>query len=99
MIFELNKGGPNTGDTEMYDAESDTWNIIASNEEMKGAIWMSAVNFHNTILAFGGSWQGVEHSAHGDVYRLVKHNNVFTWHKNENGLLHIRAQHTSITRG
>jgi len=90
--------GQNNGNTEMYDAETDKWNIIASNEEMKGAVWMSTVNFHNTIFAFGGSWQGVDGSMHDDIYRLVKAKNVFTWHKNERGLLHKRSQHTSITR-
>ena len=83
----------------MYDVKTDTWSVIASNDEMTGAIWMSAVNFRGTVFAFGGQWQGVDDSASEDVYRLTNNHNVFNWHKNESGLMSKRTQHTSITRG
>ena len=52
----------------MYEVKTDTWSVIASNDEMTGAIWMSAVNFRGTVFAFGGQWQGVDDSASEDVY-------------------------------
>ena len=83
----------------MYDAETDSWSIIAENDEMLGHIHMSVVSFHGSILAFGGNTNGEDNSSTKMVWQLAKRKDVWSWDEFKETLMVPRTQHTSITKG
>ena len=82
--------------TELYDAESNQWNVIAINPEMAGYEHFSVVYLHSSTMVFGGIQNEVESR---DVYRLNLKNGVYTWKVNDEKLLEPRQHHTTIKHG
>ena len=83
----------------MYDAETDTWSVIATNEEMSHLINFSAVNYGNAaIFAFGGI-NNQDKQESDQVWRLQHKNNTWKWEKFRHSLMTTRSQHTSIIQG
>ena len=83
----------------MYDAETDSWSIIAENDEMLGHIHMSVVSFHGSIFAFGGNTNNVDNSSTNLVWQLTNRKDVWSWDQFKEKLMEARTQHTSITKG
>ena len=83
----------------MYDAETDSWSIIADNEEMLGHIHMSVVNFHGSVMAFGGNKNGEDNSSTKMVWQLTNRKDEWSWSVFKEQLMEPRTQHTSITKG